>query len=324
MSNTVNQTEFINYISEFKKIFVTKVNSPVTQLFKLDSNISDQYYFQILNKNNQVVELTGRTFQIYGSIVDAKDITHILFYTPSGTVEENNVLHFHINTYNQEYLNQIKTTKQANVTIVETTGENTQVILRDVGLFYKRPYVDNQIPAEVYTVRILTGSLPWQNEFGAGQNINLIEGTPNYAFGSNLSTASNQFVIGDTNISDGTKAFIVANSGNVFTVDYEGNVEANAISATSLTVNGSQVATAADLTGLATESYVDDKIVEKRKLSLPERVVNVAKCTNPRCITSIEKDLDQVFNLTDKENEVYRCLYCESSLKNKEQIESLL
>ena len=35
-------------------------------------------------------------------------------------------------------------------------------------------------------------------------------------------------------------------------------------------------------------------------------------------ITSIEKDLDQVFNLTDKENEVYRCLYCESSLKNKE------
>ena len=57
---------------------------------------------------------------------------------------------------------------------------------------------------------------------------------------------------------------------------------------------------------------------EKRKLNLPQRVVNVAKCTNPRCITSIEKDLDQVFNLTDKENEVYRCLYCESSLKNKE------
>ena len=62
----------------------------------------------------------------------------------------------------------------------------------------------------------------------------------------------------------------------------------------------------------------DDIIIEKRKLSLPQRVVNVARCTNPRCITSIEKDLDQVFNLTDKENEVYRCLYCESSLKNKE------
>lgn len=262
MSNTVNQTEFINYISEFKKIFVTKVNSPVTQLFKIDSNISDQYYFQILNKNNQVVSLTGRTFQIYGSIVDAKDVTHILFYTPSGTVENNNILHFHINTYNQQYLAQIKTTKQANVTIVETTNGNTQVVLRDVGLFYKRPYVDNQIPAEVYTVRILTGSLPWENQFGAGQNINLIEGTPNYAFGSNLSTASNQFVIGDTNTPDATKAFIVANSGNVFTVDYQGNVEAK-----SLTVNGSQVATATDLTGFATEQYVDAAVSGKADLS---------------------------------------------------------
>ena len=62
----------------------------------------------------------------------------------------------------------------------------------------------------------------------------------------------------------------------------------------------------------------DSSIIEKRKLELPEVIVNVAKCNNPRCITSIEKDLDQVFNLTDKENEVYRCLYCESSLKNKE------
>lgn len=61
----------------------------------------------------------------------------------------------------------------------------------------------------------------------------------------------------------------------------------------------------------------DDKIIEKRKLSLPEKIVNVAKCNNPRCITSIEKDLDQIFVLTDKENEVYRCRYCEMSLKKK-------
>ena len=61
----------------------------------------------------------------------------------------------------------------------------------------------------------------------------------------------------------------------------------------------------------------DDTIVEKRKLSLPERIVNVAVCKNPRCITSIEKSLDQVFNLTDRENEVYRCKYCEMSLKKK-------
>lgn len=61
----------------------------------------------------------------------------------------------------------------------------------------------------------------------------------------------------------------------------------------------------------------DDKIIEKRKLTLPEEIVNVAKCNNPRCITSIEKGLDQIFILTDKEKEVYRCKYCEMSLKNK-------
>lgn len=61
----------------------------------------------------------------------------------------------------------------------------------------------------------------------------------------------------------------------------------------------------------------DDNIIEKRKLSLPEKIVNVARCNNPRCITSVEKDLDQIFILTDKENEVYRCKYCEMSLKKK-------
>ena len=59
----------------------------------------------------------------------------------------------------------------------------------------------------------------------------------------------------------------------------------------------------------------DDKIVEKRKLSLPERIVNIAECKNPRCITSVEKGLDQIFILTDKEKNVYRCKYCEMSLK---------
>ncbi len=61
----------------------------------------------------------------------------------------------------------------------------------------------------------------------------------------------------------------------------------------------------------------NDKIIEKRRLNLPDKIVNVARCNNPRCITSIEKDLDQIFILTDKEKEVYRCKYCEMSLKNK-------
>ena len=59
----------------------------------------------------------------------------------------------------------------------------------------------------------------------------------------------------------------------------------------------------------------NDEIIEKKKLELPDKIVNVAKCKNPRCITSIERDLDQIFILTDKVNQVYRCKYCESSLK---------
>lgn len=59
----------------------------------------------------------------------------------------------------------------------------------------------------------------------------------------------------------------------------------------------------------------DDKLVDKYNVQLPEKIVNIAKCQNPRCITSIEKDLDQVFTLTDKDNQVYRCKYCEMSLK---------
>lgn len=59
----------------------------------------------------------------------------------------------------------------------------------------------------------------------------------------------------------------------------------------------------------------DDKIVEKFHAELPEKIVNIAKCQNPRCITSEERELDQVFILTDKENQTYRCKYCEMSLK---------
>ena len=55
----------------------------------------------------------------------------------------------------------------------------------------------------------------------------------------------------------------------------------------------------------------DEKIVEKKRLKLPKEITNVIKCKNPRCITSIEQELDHVFVLTDPENEVYRCKYCE-------------
>ena len=59
-----------------------------------------------------------------------------------------------------------------------------------------------------------------------------------------------------------------------------------------------------------------DHIVEKKILSLPTEVTNVIKCKNPRCITSIEQELDQVFQLTDPNKEVYRCKYCEEKYIN--------
>ena len=59
----------------------------------------------------------------------------------------------------------------------------------------------------------------------------------------------------------------------------------------------------------------DGKLQKKLKIGLPEKIVNLAKCQNPRCITSVERDLDQIFILTDKEKQIYRCKYCEMSLK---------
>lgn len=55
----------------------------------------------------------------------------------------------------------------------------------------------------------------------------------------------------------------------------------------------------------------DGELVEKKSIPAPKRLVNVIRCKNPRCISSVEQELDQVFVLTDAEKNTYRCLYCE-------------
>ena len=55
----------------------------------------------------------------------------------------------------------------------------------------------------------------------------------------------------------------------------------------------------------------DGVLVEKKELKLPEKITNVLHCKNPRCITSIEQELDYVFVLTDRKNGLYSCQYCE-------------
>lgn len=85
-----------------------------------------------------------------------------------------------------------------------------------------------------------------------------------------------------------------------------------------------------DILNLDILGFIDDqitvniiqngKIVSKKTLTLPDKVVNIIKCKNPRCITSVEQELDQVFLLSDKQKKIYRCQYCDEkagSLKNK-------
>lgn len=59
----------------------------------------------------------------------------------------------------------------------------------------------------------------------------------------------------------------------------------------------------------------DGKVKSKHKVELPKTLKNIARCKNPRCITSIEQEIDHIFKLVDKEQQVYRCIYCESKLK---------
>ncbi len=63
----------------------------------------------------------------------------------------------------------------------------------------------------------------------------------------------------------------------------------------------------------------NDQIIKKEKLSLPKEIKNVAKCHNPRCITSIEQELDHIFVLTDPKKEIYRCKYCEEKYRRKKK-----
>lgn len=61
----------------------------------------------------------------------------------------------------------------------------------------------------------------------------------------------------------------------------------------------------------------DGKMVKKLHMELPEHLKNVAKCKNPRCITSIEQEIVHEFKLVNKEKKIYRCIYCDAEHKVK-------
>ena len=67
--------------------------------------------------------------------------------------------------------------------------------------------------------------------------------------------------------------------------------------------------------GVTVNIIRDGRIAEKKTISLPDTLVNVLRCKNPRCISSTEQELPQIFHLTDREHRVYRCEYCEARAK---------
>jgi len=69
--------------------------------------------------------------------------------------------------------------------------------------------------------------------------------------------------------------------------------------------------------GITVNVIRDSQLVEKKRLQLPQRLVNVIHCKNPRCITVSESQLDAIFLLSDAEKRVYRCAYCEAASDNK-------
>ena len=68
--------------------------------------------------------------------------------------------------------------------------------------------------------------------------------------------------------------------------------------------------------GITVSIIKNGELVKRHGLELPERVTNVIRCRNPRCITSLEQELPQVFKLTNREKGIYRCIYCDTQAKH--------
>ena len=67
--------------------------------------------------------------------------------------------------------------------------------------------------------------------------------------------------------------------------------------------------------GITVNVIRNSEVAERFHVALPERVVGVIKCKNPRCITSVEQEIVHEFVLTDRNKKIYRCIYCEQQAK---------
>ena len=56
-------------------------------------------------------------------------------------------------------------------------------------------------------------------------------------------------------------------------------------------------------------------VAEKKHIELPEKLTDIIKCKNPRCITTTEQEIHHIFRLTNREKREYRCIYCDAKAK---------
>ena len=64
--------------------------------------------------------------------------------------------------------------------------------------------------------------------------------------------------------------------------------------------------------GITVNVIRDGERVRRERLTLPEKIKDIIKCKNPRCITTTEQELEHVFRLANREKAIYRCIYCDS------------
>ena len=209
MSNVVSSTQFINYISEFKKKLVGRNNNPVSVKFKIDNRIIDRYSFQMINSNNQIVDLESSlyNYQFYGSFVDARNQSHTLFYSNQYSITSANVISFRVNTFTSEYLHNVKTPREIDITIKKKKTQpmyDEIVVLRDSGIAYPCPVQPEQEPTPVIAgnglslngyLMSLTGTVLSGDGSTIAINNNTISyiGTP-YTAGEGISIDSNNVI----------------------------------------------------------------------------------------------------------------------------------
>ena len=58
----------------------------------------------------------------------------------------------------------------------------------------------------------------------------------------------------------------------------------------------------------------NDVKIKKFHPELKNELVDIVKCKNPRCITSVERGLKHICILKDRNTAMYRCKYCDSKV----------